>query len=425
VAATNEDPESAPRIIAITAAVAVASKQVDASGMISVNVIKDQTEAFLAGSTVTDAEDDAGTPGVPGDDFVPKYLSGDVNNNGLLDPGETWLYTSQGVVTYQVQGSFYGNIVTVTATGTNNQTVTASDPNYHFGATPSLFVLKAVNATNPMMPTPAELAQAAPGRMLPVGTSVVWTYQVFDEGDAPIKVTSIRDDNGTPSNPNDDFTPTPVLQSGTLYNLGDTNGNGLLDPGEAWLYSSQGTSSGSTTVNWDQVFQTVLNNTDTGGAGATPGFVHDTVQAPNSFSDTIFTGGGSKDVSGVGQWQWKLQMPQDKDDIADAFAASYADPNSGHTLLTGILDRYAASGASTVGFWFFQQKVSQNANGTFSGVHTDGDILLVLNFTVGGSNPVVNVYRWTGTDATGTLTAVTAPAGSTFSFVNGGPVSVP
>lgn len=41
------------------------------------------------------------------------------------------------------------------------------------------------------------------------------------------------------------------------------------------------------------------------------------------------------------------------------------------------------------------------------------------------SPSIVNVYKWTGTDATGKLTLLKAPAGSTFSLVNSGPVSVP
>src|SRR5262249_21155529 len=141
----------------------------------------------------------------------------------------------------------------------------------------------------------------------------------------------------------------------------------------------------------------------------------------------IFTGGGSKDTLGITNWQWKVQQPQDKDDIADAFAAAYADGNTGHTLLVGAMDRYAANGNTTVGFWFFQQPVAKQANGTFSGIHTDGDVLLVLDFAVGGSNPVVNVFRWSGNDATGTLVPVPGPfpAGATFSFVNSGPFSVP
>src|SRR5262249_30297944 len=125
-----------------------------------------------------------------------------------------------------------------------------------------------------MMPTPEELAQTAPGRMLPVGTPVVWTYQVYDEGDAPVRVTFVRDDAGTPSITSDDFTATAVLQNGTSFNVGDANQNGLLDPGEVFLFTSAGVSTGSPT-DWNQVYQAVLTYTDTSGAGGTPGFVTD------------------------------------------------------------------------------------------------------------------------------------------------------
>src|SRR5262245_37990570 len=40
----------------------------------------------------------------------------------------------------------------------------------------------------------------------------------------------VRDDNGTPADPADDFSPTFVG--------GDTNGNGLLDLGETWTYTA-------------------------------------------------------------------------------------------------------------------------------------------------------------------------------------------
>src|SRR5262249_47809079 len=87
--------------------------------------------------------------------------------------------------------------------------------------------------------------------------------------------------------------------------------------------------------------------------------------------------------------------------------------------------RFVSNGNATIGFWFFQQPISQKADGTFSGVHTNGDLLLVVNFTVGGSNPVVAAYRWNGTDTSGGLVALSPPAGSTFAQVNAGPVSVP
>jgi Bacterial Ig domain/RTX calcium-binding nonapeptide repeat (4 copies) len=369
--------------------------------------------------------DDAGTPTIPGDDFHPMYVSGDVNNNHLLDPGETWLYTSNGAVSvttglpvplYTVQAGLYGNIATASATGTTGTTVMAKDSNWHFGTSPSILVRKLTNGV---------YSPTAPGQPLPVGTPVIWTYEVTDQGDAPVKVTSIRDDAGTPNNPADDFTAVPVLQVGTNYNIGDTNRNGLLDPGEVWNYTSAGVNTGSPT-NWSEVLQAVYSNTDTSGAGATPGFVVDPVGTPNSFADNIFTNGGSKDVNGISDWQWKLQMPQDKDDLENAFGASVANTANGDTLLMGGVDRYAANGDATVGFWYFQNPVSVKPDGTFSGIHTDGDLLLVVDFSAGGSNPTVGLYRWVGSDATGTLAPINnVPAGAAFANVNGGPVAVP
>ena len=151
----------------------------------------------------------------------------------------------------------------------------------------------------------------------------------------------------------------------------------------------------------------------------------DPVGTPNSFSDNIFTNGGSKDVNGISQWQWKMQMPQDKDDLEHAFGAVITDPGTGHSLLVTGADRYAANGNSTVGFWFFQNPISTKTDGTFSGIHTDGDLLLVVDFSVSSSYPPVTAFRWTGTDASGTLTPLSTPAGSTFAVVPAGPITVP
>ena len=50
----------------------------------------------------------------------------------------------------------------------------------------------------------------------------------------PLTLTRIVDDNGTPSDATDDFAPVPALVSG------DTNGNGMLDVGETWVFTSVG-----------------------------------------------------------------------------------------------------------------------------------------------------------------------------------------
>src|SRR5262249_16648337 len=94
-------------------------------------------------------------------------------------------------------------------------------------------IKKAVNAAFPLSPTPLEDANDPNNpRPLPVGMNLVWTYLVTNAGTTPLSITSIRDDNGTPTNTADDFTPVRLG--------GDTNNNNLLDPGEVWLYTSAG-----------------------------------------------------------------------------------------------------------------------------------------------------------------------------------------
>jgi uncharacterized repeat protein (TIGR01451 family) len=184
--------------------------------------------------------------------------------------------------------------------------------------------------------------------------------------------------------------------------------------------------SGSTTTShdWDQVFA--------GSSGAIANaFITDKV---NTTSDDIFTGGGSKDTNGIqaGPWLFTDAKPQGKDDITHAFASAYTDPGNGHLILYAGLDRFDNSGDSTAGFWFFGNNIGEgavskaNGTGPFTGTHQDGDILLVSDFTVGGSVSTIAVYRWTGNDATGHLQNITALGNpNTFAIVNSAPINVP
>lgn len=115
----------------------------------------------------------------------------------------------------------------------------------------------------------------------------------------------------------------------------------------------------------------------------------------------------------------------DKDDIEDAFGASLVASGNGHNVLVADLDRYAANRNTTIGFWFFQSPVNVNPNGTFNGIRTDGDLLLVVDFTVGGSTPVPGLYHWTGNDASGSLVQINAPAGAAFAIAPSTPTGRP
>ena len=142
---------------------------------------------------------------------------------------------------------------------------------------------------------------------------------------------------------------------------------------------------------WDNVF----NGTDTAVAST---FVED---APPDSS--IFTTGGSKDDLDVSSWRHTSGNVPDKDEITNAYAAAYDD--GGNLVIYFGLDRFANNGDAQVGFWFFQDDIGLNADGTFDGVHQVGDVLVLSHFTNGGSISNIEVYQWVGSggDTNGTL----------------------
>jgi hypothetical protein len=133
---------------------------------------------------------------------------------------------------------------------------------------------------------------------------------------------------------------------------------------------------------------------------------------PNS---TIFTGGGSKDPQDINQWAWKDGaggLP-DKDNLEHGFAVRYSLPPSTTCPSTGpggvvfptceVLyfgsDRFDNSGDAQQGFWFFQNAIGLNGGsvggGTgFTGVHKNGDLLVISDFSNGGGTSTITVYSW-------------------------------
>jgi hypothetical protein len=159
-----------------------------------------------------------------------------------------------------------------------------------------------------------------------------------------------------------------------------------------------------------------------------PGAPASTLKASAHVNDgalnaSIFVGGGSKDISGIqsGPWAWKNEsggLP-DKDNLLHAYAARYSvDPSTECPVATGLTkceliyfgsDRYDNSGDATQAFWFLQNQLSLGSNKVggalgFTGSHRDGDLLVISEFSNGGTTSTITVYRWTGNDATGGLT---------------------
>jgi hypothetical protein len=117
--------------------------------------------------------------------------------------------------------------------------------------------------------------------------------------------------------------------------------------------------------------------------------------------DKIFAG-NNKDIHEINTWTHKpgpLTGP-DKNDITNAYAAAYESGSA--TVVYFGADRFSNVGDAFLGFWFFRASVSVNANGTFSGLHTDGngmagggDVLVLVNYPQGANAlPEIQVLFW-------------------------------
>jgi hypothetical protein len=118
---------------------------------------------------------------------------------------------------------------------------------------------------------------------------------------------------------------------------------------------------------------------------------------------TIFTQGGSKDINDVTDWRYTDGSVPDKDDITNAYAAAYTVPADGGDSLNDPgdliiyfgLDRFANNGDAFAGFWFFQDQVGLGPNKQFIGEHTEGDLLVLVEYPQGANAvPEIKIYQW-------------------------------
>lgn len=119
------------------------------------------------------------------------------------------------------------------------------------------------------------------------------------------------------------------------------------------------------------------------------GYKLDPANAVNN-TDDQFTG-GSKDGQNVSQWNWSPGSANAKGDITNAAVVLTGTNNC---ILRFAADRTSDNGDASIGFWLFKSTISLNQNGTFSGVHTNGDLLILSDFTSGGTQPTITIYEW-------------------------------
>lgn len=103
---------------------------------------------------------------------------------------------------------------------------TVFEAHFTYTVVPTIDIEKATNGLDADTPT-------GPVIEIPsTGTTVTWTYVVTNPGNVPLANVVVTDDNGTPSNPADDFQPE--------FMGGDEDGDGRLAPDESWQYLATG-----------------------------------------------------------------------------------------------------------------------------------------------------------------------------------------
>ncbi|WP_387965162.1 hypothetical protein, partial [Geojedonia litorea] len=128
---------------------------------------------------------------------------------------------------------------------------------------------------------------------------------------------------------------------------------------------------------------------------------------PNATDDSQFTT-GSQDPDLISEWGWNLGQTNNKGDISNAGAVIIG------TRLYFFGDRLAINGDAQIGLWFFLGGVERQGDGlsnsTFSGMHVEGDLLVLSNFTNGGGTVQLRIFQWVDNPADAVYTGLPSNA---------------
>jgi len=210
-------------------------------------------------------------------------------------------------------------------------------------SSPAINIVKKTNGTDNNSPS---------GPYIAAGATVTWTYNVTNPGSVPLSNVVVMDDNGTPGNLLDDWSPT--------YVSGDTSNFGVLDLTEAWIYQASGTAAAGQYAN---------TGTATGYSGGFP--VSDTdpdhyfgsgpcihIEKSTNGLDADNPTGPTIPVGGAVLWEYVVtncgNMPLSSITVTDSEAGVTPAYVSGDTGNFGFLDLtetwiYQANGTATAG----------------------------------------------------------------------------
>ncbi len=248
---------------------------------------------------ITDLSDDKCAPVNATDADNDTFNDGDSNSDGLLDPGETWLYSCTTTLTEDTT-----NIATVSAVDYwTGLPLEASDSAY-------------VNVINPALTIDKQVDQAT----VLAGTDVTYTFVVTNSGDDPLESITVSDtvDGEAGCSP-------------INYVSGD-DGNNVLDLGESWTYTCS-----------TQITEDTLNIATASGYDS---LSNETVSAPDDAFVDVVDPAISIDKSAA----LTTDIGEDgQPGVDDTLTYTYIITNSGDTGLTNVTLSDDNQGFGTLG----------------------------------------------------------------------------
>jgi uncharacterized repeat protein (TIGR01451 family) len=147
----------------------------------------------------------------------PSYLSGDTNSNSSIDVGEAWIYSAS----YTVPQSDID--------GTGSYTNAATFTTAQVAATTSSTITTAITRSPSM--TAVKAQSSGPSPVTAAAQVIGYTVTITNTGNQTLTGLSIADTFKLGA-------AARTLTSGPTYSSGDSNSNGKIDVGEAWVYAA-------------------------------------------------------------------------------------------------------------------------------------------------------------------------------------------
>ena len=210
----------------------------------------------------------------------------------------------------------------------------------------------------------------------------------------------------------------------------------VTDVGNAGVFELDGNivknSGGAFPTDWGALFSPAGVKLALPTGGVDSGWTDD---GPHSVLETTTFTTGSKDTLDIANGGWQCTGTNNltpKDDILHAYSFAIrptSGPRMGHLLIYGGFERFANNGAGDLGYWLLADPTvacsTSGATISFSGAHTIGDLLIVGEFSTGGSVTTLSVVEWTGagpcaTPAGPNLCLITTPGNADCQLASSG-----